>query len=341
MKRLTKSAGVVAIGIVVAALSWGQSKSERNTIEGVVVWKQDSLNKSVAHPIEDAFAVAYDSTNKLISRSEPTGSDGKFSLVVPDSVKEFRLLIHQKQVRFWDYNPNDPVSNRGHPHDLGEIVLDDKHELSKGEADAQAMAALLLYKLHETSATLLLDRAAKAYLVHEAGSGNCLPVPMELQVSYRDPRSRLHGVSSLGAEMIEGELIMNAKKAFESMLAVLAKQERFFKRRGFYATLDQMVDSERMRRADFEPPGYCIDLVSGILNGKSFVADDTPRPNYYVLFAVPNPPGKAGVVYLYADPTGIIRYSEWRQGIKRNLQEALPVEPGFPLGIGGFARPSR
>jgi hypothetical protein len=333
MMRLTKSAAAMAICTALAAFSLGQSKSDKNTIKGVVVWR-DSLNKSVAHPIEDAIAVAYDLAKKPVSQSQPSGSDGKFTLIVPESVKFFKLLVHQKQVRYWDYNPQDPFPNEDHPHDMGEIVLNDKHELSEAEADVQAEAAWFLYKLHETSATLLLERAAKAFLLQYktdlSATGGCPESPQQFQVSYRDSGEWLGGSGSLGDDRIDGKIIMNVRSTLESMRAVVTKQEQFFKSHGFYANLDHM----NAPLETFEPPGYCIELLSGFLDGKSFnTLAPAPHPNYFVLLAMPNVPGKTGDVYMYTDPTGTIRYSEWKQGVKTNLHDALPVKPDFPLGM--------
>jgi len=60
-----------------------------------------------------------------------------------------------------------------------------------------------------------------------------------------------------------------------------------------------------------------------------------------VLFAIPEVAGQTGDVYLYADPTGVIRYSDWSHGIETNLHDALPVESDSPIGINHLQGNSR
>jgi hypothetical protein len=66
MTRLERSVAVIVIGVGLAAISHGQSESDKNTIKGVVVWKEDSVTKPVAHPVKDAFAVAFNLDNKEV-----------------------------------------------------------------------------------------------------------------------------------------------------------------------------------------------------------------------------------------------------------------------------------
>jgi hypothetical protein len=298
---------------------------------------------TVEHPIEDAFAVAYDLTNTPIVQSEATGADGKFSLIVPDSIKEFKLQVHQKQVRYWDYRPNDPFSNKSHPHDLGEIVLGDKHELSENEAEIQSEAASLLYKLHDITAALLLDRTAQAYLLRYKSDlllGCPAGIPNRLLVNYTISGQGLGTFSPRESEHAQGKMILSERTTLRSMQSIVQKEEDFFKRNGFYANLDGMRSSGFGKVEEFEPPGYCIELLPGFLNGRSFEQSDVPRPNYYMLFATPNTTGTAGGVNLYSDPSGIIRYSDPKV-IVQDLRDALPVPPDFPLGIRQELRPAR
>jgi hypothetical protein len=333
--RLTAPSALIAVGVSLASLYWGQAASDRNTIKGVVVWREDSLSNPVAHPIEDAVAVALSSDNKAISRSDPTTSDGSFSLVVPENIKEFTLLIYDKEARFWNYKPKDPIHNTAHPHDLREIVLTDKHELSKQEVESQTQIALLLSEIDRRSAALLLDRAIRAY-VDESDTDplspkGCQPGLATLLVNYQQGQRRPFNWppdNQSGAE----RMALNARVATTVMKIAIKNERDYFNSYGFYADSDHLTASGLSYSYEFRPPGYCIEIFTGVMRGNSFeVIPNMPKPSHYVLVGAPEEPGQTGDVFLYSDPTEVIRYFRWKKGSKPNFQDALPLPKDSPF----------
>lgn len=329
----------IALGVALSAIC-AAPPSKKNTIVGTVVSKPDTMATATSYPVADAVAVAYDSGNKPVGLSDATGADGRFSLVVPESIMEFTLLVYQKQQRYWDYRPKDLFPNRSHPHDLGSIVLSDKLELSEDDASMQVEAAILLHVIDAFSSALLMDKVTDAYLRQYVPRTNhgCpgAPVPTAIEVAYRPALLQLRGSagqSTSAQPSIQGRarMLLNAMTALEFMRRINAAEQQYFVRSGGYAGFDELNHLGGLT-STFFPPGYCIELLAGHLIGKAFTFSKNGPLNYYLLFAVPSSWGVTGNMYLYSDPAGQIRYTRSREKLK-SLNDAPPIPKDFPLGL--------
>jgi hypothetical protein len=343
MRRSARSAAFAAVGFLLCGLSTGQSTSKKNLIEGTVLWKEDTLKNPASHPIRDAVAVAYDSSaNKPLGLSEPTKDDGKFTLIVPQSIKQFRILVHQKQVRYWDYKPDDLILNKDHPHDLEEIILYDIHTLSEDGATKQVEAAELLHRFGDSSAALLMEKAAEEYVRNYPVLGcpaDQPTPPASVGVSYRHSsilRSASNGEYPSSLETKRATMLLNATTALGAIRKIDAMERQYFMALGHYLDADKAIDDLESKQSGsgfslFEPPGYCIWTYVGSQKGNNF-KKSKGYGAYYLSIATPTRWGVTGNLVLYSDPTGVARYSFELQTLN-SLRDASAIPDDFPLGL--------
>jgi hypothetical protein len=312
---------------------------DRNTIKGVIVSEPDTAKKSNPQPVVNAVAVAYDLEGKPLVASPPTKADGKFSFVVPESIKQFKVQFHQEELLFWASTPSNVYSNVDNPQDLGEIVMNNKFALSQNEIEMQVAAAERLHLVHDQSAGLLLDKVMEVYareytpsVLFCSGGG---VVPLTIDVAYhagQRPSKVPRITSSELPRNSHAVMLLNAKVAMERIRNVNLAEQKYFDKNGHYAGYDELEKSGLSEASDFFPPGYCIDIVEGIVTGRSFSHYTKGSPNHYIVFGAPLKWKVTGNVYLYSNPTGIIRYSRSTVSLK-SLNEGIPVDEDFPLGL--------
>jgi hypothetical protein len=323
---------LLVLTILFWSLSLVPTEKNKNTILGVIVWKEDIPN-SPSHPIANAVAVAYDPAGKAY-RSEPTGADGKFSVVVPESVSEFTLVVYEKQQRYWTESPKEPVLNKSHPHDLGERVLGNK-SLSVNEAIGQMQVAMLLHGLDPETAKLLLEKVEPAYVhgysrTEETHGCPAEANPRSTPVAYR--QEQLPSLSKQDASLEHlpsrerARMLLNARGAVSSMKKVSAAERRYHEKWGYYAEFEELIKSGLVPKGTFDPPGYCVEL-----RGSRSQRYLMPYPShYYSLLAIPEKLGASGFVYLSSFAGGPIQYSLSRKGLNSH---APLVTDDFPLNL--------
>jgi hypothetical protein len=364
MMRYLVAVILIWAGPLSSTLQAPKHKAIRNVIRGVVVSITIPGSTST---VSNAIAIAYLDEGTPVSVSEPTKADGTFELVVPEDVSSFKLEIHDKGARYWDYRPSDFVANRSHPHDVGQITLTDKHDLSLSEIRTQVEAATLLHQIQEASANDLIEKVAYVYArmstpVNILACGGSKP-PTE--VSYENVMKPLFLETSNDVEPVTvAEQQLNARLALNALPKLVRAESIFFQKNGRYEDVNQLIKAGLLERSALLTKGYCLNLHPGNLAGSSFHPSLKGPFNYYILTADPDPisamkitvhsgvvvnrdaridddtddvkvthvPLYAGFVRLYATPDGRIRYSMAKTKIQ-SLKETLPIPKDFPLGI--------
>jgi len=157
------------------------------------------------------------------------------------------------------------------------------------------------------------------------------------------------------------EKLINARLAVTSMRAIYTAEANYFRKHGSYASQTGLDDERLVSESAFLPPGYCMDVFVGTLEGNVFKPGGKPF-SYYEVIGSPvsiftrgfsdgvkqpagvtsgeevvasspdNDPHLGGFLRLYMAPDGIIRYTRLGESVS-SIKDGAGVGDDFPLGL--------
>jgi hypothetical protein len=355
-QRLMSWFALGAISITIWGLaerSKGQSVPDKNVIHGVV------LSGASRRPVEDVIAIAKGVDGRSFGPSEPTTVDGQFKLVVPEDESGFRLDVHDEQVRYLDYYPEAPFANKTHPHDFGNVVIYNPHELSSIEISVQMESASLLHSIGDGSAAKLMDKIAKSYFETRptdevVNVHGCPSFPSGMRVAYNIHSSSnslmlkpvafapIQKTSESRKFLSADEIVssqLSARLISQNMVSLNAAENSYFERNRSYGDSDQLINARLATEQEFLTPAGCIDVLLGnVVAGMFEYLGQKPPYSSYLLVANPAPDLSRHTI---GDINDVAPHRETRshssnKTVQRESQGfTIPNQPGSFLLISG------
>jgi hypothetical protein len=137
----------------------------RNEIHGRVCTLGSTQAANDDVPVPDIVVEALDHDNKLIETAVArTNSEGKFSIIVPETVRAYRLLVYDREANYFTYSPKADEPNDRHPADAGRILLYPRNKrLMAAEAIEQFETAEVIRSIDESVGEIAIKRLVSEY----------------------------------------------------------------------------------------------------------------------------------------------------------------------------------